>query len=127
MTRGEIFRRLPAVYRSWFDIKLSPMLRGTAGNQRSWREAKTITTVLDHLLSGSTVASVMVLLGRPHAVTDVATGENTSWAMAQHHEIVESDAVGLIPARSRANQAQDQRELLRAQSFVRGKGQGAAS
>ena len=35
MTRGEIFRRLPAVYTSWFDIRLSPMLRGRAGNQRS--------------------------------------------------------------------------------------------
>jgi hypothetical protein len=36
--------------------------------------------------------SIMVLLGRLNAVTDVATGENTSWALAQHHEIVESDA-----------------------------------
>jgi hypothetical protein len=47
--------------------------------------------------------------------------------LAQHHEIVASDAAEPIPARSRANQAQDQRELLRTQSFVRGTGQGAAS
>ena len=126
MTRGEIFRRLPAIYRSWSDIKLSPALRHTAGNQRSWREAKTITTVLDHLLTGGTMSAVMVLLGRLNAVTDVATNEGTSWALAQHHEIVESDSVGLLTSRSRANQAQDQRELLRTQGLVRGAGAAVA-
>ena len=120
MTRGEVFKRLPAIYRSWFDIKLSPALKGATGQARSWREAKTITTVLDYLLTGGVMNSIMVLLGRLNAVTDVATSENTSWAMAQHHEIVESDAVGLITSRSRANQAQDQRELLRTQGYVRG-------
>ena len=64
---------------------------------------------------------------RLHAVTDVATNEGTSWALAQHHEIVLSDAVGLLTARSRANQAQDQRELLRTQGYMRGSGMPAAA
>ncbi len=127
VTRGDVFRRLPAVYRSWFDIKMAPVLRGTSGNQRSWREAKTLTTILDHLLTGNVLGSIMTLLGRLHAVTDVATNEGTSWALAQHHEIVPSDAVGLLTARSRANQAQDQRELLRTQGYMRGSGMPAAA
>ena len=127
VTRGDVFRRLPAVYRSWFDIKMAPVLRGTSGNQRSWREAKTLTTILDHLLTGNVLGSIMTLLGRLHAVTDVATNEGTSWALAQHHEIVPSDAVGLLTARSRANQAQDQRELLRTQGYIRGSGMPAAA
>ena len=127
ITRGDVFRRLPAVYRSWFDIKMAPVLRGTSGNQRSWREAKTLTTILDHLLTGNVLGSIMTLLGRLHAVTDVATNEGTSWALAQHHEIVPSDAVGLLTARSRANQAQDQRELLRTQGYIRGSGMPAVA
>ncbi len=82
---------------------------------------------LDHLLAGNVLGSIMTLLGRLHAVTDVATNEGTSWAIAQHHEIVSSDAVRLLTARSRANRAQDQRELLRTQGYSRGSGMPAVA
>ena len=40
--------------------------------------------------------------------------------MASHHELASTDSIGLVTARSRANQAADQRELLRTQGYVRG-------
>ena len=53
--------RLLAAYRCGFDIEMAPVLRGTPGNWRSWREA-TLTTILDHLLTGNVLGSIMTLL-----------------------------------------------------------------
>ncbi len=119
--------RLLAAYRCGFDIEMAPVLCGTPGNWRSWREATTLTTILDHLLTGNALGSIMTLLGRLHAVTDVATNEGTSWAIAQLHEIGSSDTVALLTDRSRANQAQDPRELLRTQGYIRGSGMPAVA
>ncbi len=127
MTYGDIYKLLPSVYTSWFDVKLAPLLRQTSGNQRSFREAKTLTQLMDILLKADILQALMVCLGRLQAVTDVSTVEGTSWQLVSHHEIVTSDAVGLITQRSRANQAADQRELLRTQGSVRGAGQAAHS
>ena len=75
---------------------------------------------MDSLLQGDTLPALMIALGRLNALTDVASGDGASWAVAQLHELVSCDSAGLIAPRARANQAQDQRDLLRIQGYVRG-------
>ena len=120
MTRGDIYKKLPAFCTSWYDVKLAPALRAQGGTQRSQREARTLSEIMDILLGGDVLQGLMVGLGRLNAVTDVATSEGVSWAVASHHELASTDSIGLVTARSRANQAADQRELLRTQGYVRG-------
>ena len=127
MTRGDIYKKLPAVYTSWFGVKMAPALDTASGNRRSFREAKAASETLDTLLGGDIVQGIMIQLGRLTAVTDVATNENVTWATAAHHEIVSSDSIGLITARGRSNQANDQRELMRLNGYVRGTGLSAAA
>ena len=78
VTRRDVFRWLPAACRNWFDIKMAPVLRGTPGNQRSRREAQTLATTLDHLLTGNVLDSIMTQRGRPHSVTDAAASGGTT-------------------------------------------------
>ena len=127
MSRGDLFKKLPAVYTSWFDLKLAPVLRAASGSQRSWRLARTLCEIIDTLLGGDVMYSLMVALGRLNAVTDVASNDGITWAVAAHHELVVTDAVGLVTRRSRANQAIDQREALKTQGAVRGSALPAAS
>ena len=127
MTRGEIFKKLPAVYTAWFDVKLAPILRGSSGQKRTWRESKTLVELIDTMLGGDLLQALMIALGRLNAVTDVATNEGTPWSVAAHHEIVSSDAVSPITPRARANQAAEQRQMLRTQGYIRGTGMPGAA
>ena len=79
------------------------------------------------MLGGHLLQALMIALGRLNAVTDVATNEGTPWSVAAHHKIVSSDAVSLITPKARANQAAEQRQVLRTQGYIRGTGMPAAA
>ncbi len=121
MTRAEVFRQLPPVFIAWFTLILLPALRQQANNNKhNEREARTIVEVCDTLLKGDVINALMILIGRLRAVTSVVTsdGANTGWAVAQHFEVLQTTANGLLTQRDRANALRDQRDVLRSQGLA---------
>ena len=52
MTRAHIYRHLPSIFLTWYQLVLSPALAGQANLQRNSQEARTLVEALDHLLAG---------------------------------------------------------------------------
>ena len=119
MTRADLYRALPAVLTAWFSTKMEAQLRGNSGTLRTLREMRTLVEVVDDILVGHSMPALMKLIGRIKALAEVcATGR--TWEVAQHHELVETDGLGLITRRDRQNAAASQREAQRLASGGRG-------
>ena len=114
MTKADVFKKLPAVFTAWHDLRLAPVLRNqSGGGARSLRESRTLVEIADALITGDQLQGLMLTLGRLKAITEVANPTSSGWAVARHHEITAPDGVGLLSARDRQNAARDQREELR--------------
>ncbi len=118
MTRADLYRALPAVLTAWFSTKLEAQLRGHSGSLRTLRELRTLVEVADDILVGHSMPALMKLIGRIKALAETSTGR--TWEVAQHHELVETDGLGLITRRDRQNAAASQREAQRLASGGRG-------
>ncbi len=65
MSKADIFRRLPPLFAPWFELKMAKILQQGGGNSlRSEREARTLVEIADALLSGATLQSLVLVLGR---------------------------------------------------------------
>ena len=121
MSKAEVFKKLPAVFTAWHDLRLAPALRPLqGGGGRSLRESRTLVEIADALLTVDLLQGFMVALGRLKALTEVSNPASNGWNVARHHEITAPDGVGLLSARDRQNAARDQREELRITSGGRG-------
>ena len=113
MTRAEVFRRLPPIFAPWFELKMVKILQQAQGSSvRPEREARTLVEIADALLSGATMQSLMLVLGRLKALTE-AHGRDGSWATAQHYEVTETEGSGILSQRDRTNALRDQRDAQR--------------
>ncbi len=96
MSKADIFRRLPPLFAPWFELKMAKILQQGSGNSlRAEREARTLVEIADALLSGATLQSLMLVLGRSKALTE-AHGRDGSWATAQHYEVTEAEGSGIL-------------------------------
>ena len=120
LSQAEISRKLPALFSVWFSMVLEPKLAARPGGERNSREAKTLAKLLDHLLRGELMPSILTALGRLKAITTIATEADATWKTAQWHELVTSDSTGLLTRRDRTNVAAAQRDQLRLQPAGRG-------
>ena len=109
MGRSDLYKVLPAVFTTWFALKLEAQLRGQPGGMRGLRECRTLAEVADDILMGAALPSLMKILGRIKAITEVSSGR--TWEVAQHHELVETDNVGMLTRRDRHNAACRRRSL----------------
>ena len=82
-TRATVFKALPSVFQSWFQLILLPAVKqaaqGRGGEKtvlRNEREARTLVEALDMLLKGEQLPVVMLLLGRLKAISAVVLQEN---------------------------------------------------
>ena len=127
MNRADVYRQLPPLFLSWFQLILGPALR--AGNNRhNEREARTIVEVCDTLLRKDTSGALVILIGRLRALTSIIIPEGAAGgrSVAQHFEELQMSSSGLLTQRDRANALRDQRDFLRAQALhPRGRGRGA--
>ncbi len=113
MSKADIFRRLPPLFTPWFELKMAKILQQGGGNSlRSEREARTLVEIADALLSGATLQSLMLVLGRLKALTE-AHGRDGSWATAQHYEVTETEGLGILSQRDRTNALRGQRDAQR--------------
>ena len=113
MTRAYIYRTLPSIFLTWYQLVLSPALAGQANLQRNSQEARTPVEALDHLLAGQTLPTVMVLLGRLNKAISAVVLADGSWAQAQHHEVTRSDQTGILTSRDQRHAQQDLRDAQR--------------
>ena len=120
MGLSDLYKVLRAVFTTWFTLKLEPQLRGQPGGMRGLRGCRTLTEVVGDLLTGAALPSLMKILGRVRAITEVPSGR--TWEVAQHHALVETDNVGLLTRRDRHNAALSQKESARLQRHMRGAG-----
>ncbi len=120
MGRSDLYKVSPAVFTTWFTLKLEGQLRGQPGGMRGLRECRTLAEVADDILMGAALPSLMKILGRIKAITEVSSGR--TWEVAQHHELVETDNVGMLTRRDRHNAALSQKESARLQRHMRGAG-----
>ncbi len=112
MTRADIFKRLPPIFAPWFELKMVKILQQAQGSSvRSEREARTLVEIADALLSGATMQSLMLVLGRLKALTEARA--SSTWAAAQHYEVTETEGSGILSQRDRANALRDQRDAQR--------------
>ncbi len=94
-------------------MKMAKILQQGSGNSlRAEREARTLVEIADALLSGATLQSLMLVLGRLKALTE-AHGRDGSWATAQHYEVTETEGSGILSQRDRTNALRDQRDAQR--------------
>ena len=113
-----VYRKLPAIFVSYYTLVLQPILDASGGNARNERETRTICEALDCLLRGEPLDAIMVLLGRLRAIETAVTPEGGGWNIAQHHELIPPRGAGLVTARDRENAARDQRDVLRTRGQV---------
>ena len=89
-----------------------PLLAAGQQSLRSEREARTLVEMGDALLQGHTLPCLMLLLGRPKAITEAHTPGST-WATARHYEVTATQGAGILTQRDRANAIRDQADQLR--------------
>ncbi len=127
-TRANVFKALPSVFQSWFQLILLPAVKqasqGSRGGDkavlRNEREARTLVEALDLLLKGEQLPVVMLLLGRLKAISAVVLQEN-SWTQAQTtHEVTRTNATGILTSRDLRHAQRDHRDLQRLVSGGRG-------
>ena len=120
MGLSDLYKVLRAVFTTWFTLKLEPQLRGQPGGMRGLRGCRALTEVVGDLLAGAALPSLMKILGRVRAITEVPSG--WTWEVAQHHALVETDNVGLLTRRGRHTATLSQTESARLQRHMRGAG-----
>ncbi len=118
MSRADLYRTLPAVLTPWFSTKMEAQLRTQAGSLRNMRELRTMVEVGDDVLLGQAMPALMKIIGRVKALAEITSGR--TWEVAQHHELVETDGMGLLTRRGRQNAASSQREARRLAGSTRG-------
>ena len=79
MNRSDLYKVLPAVFTTWFTLKLEPQLRAQPGGMRGLRECRTLAEVADDILTGAALPSLMKILGRIKAITEVSSEELGRW------------------------------------------------
>ena len=82
------------------------------------RELRTMVEVGDDVLLGQAMPALMKIIGRIKALAEITSGR--TWEIAQHHELVETDGMGLLTRRDRQNAASSQREARRLAGSTRG-------
>jgi hypothetical protein len=120
LNRNDISRRLPPIFVAWFCLVLGPFLKAQPGGVGSQREGRTLVEAFGQLLAGGVLQGIMILLGRPKAITQASQPEGGGWQVARHHELVRPDSSGILTAQDRDNAAMDQREELRTLGYSRG-------
>ena len=126
-TRANVFKALPSVFQSWFQLILLPAVKQAAqtdraGNKavlRNEREARTLVEALDMLLRGEQLPVVMLLLGRLKAISAVVLQEN-SWTQAETHEVTRTNATGILTSKDLRHAQRDHRDLQRLATGGRG-------
>ena len=119
MTRAHVYKTLPSIFLTWYQLVLSPALAGQGNQQRNAQEARTLVEALDQLLAGQTLSTIMVLLGPLEAISTVVLADGT-WAQAQHHEVTRTDQTGILTSRDHRHAQQDLRDAQRLASGGRG-------
>ena len=85
------------------------------------RELRTMVEVGDEVLLGQVMPALMKIIGRVKALAEISSGRTSvTWEIAQHHELVETDGMGLLTRRDRQNAASSQREARRLAGSTRG-------
>ena len=128
-TRASVFKALPSVFQSWFQLILLPAVKQAAqtdraGNKavlRNEPEACTLVEALDMLLRGEQLPVVMLLLllGRLKAISAVVLQEN-SWTQAQTHEVTRTNATGILTSKDLRHAQRDHCDLQRLAAGGRG-------
>ncbi len=85
---------------------MEAQLRGQSGSLRTLRGLRTLVEVADDMLVGHSMPALMKIIERIKALAETSTGR--TWEVAQHHELVETDGLGLIMRRDRQNAAASQ-------------------
>ncbi len=74
MGLSDLYKVLRAVFTTWFTLKLEPQLHGQPGGMRGLRGCRTLTEVVGDFLTGAALPSLMKILGRIKAITEVSSG-----------------------------------------------------
>ena len=123
LDRSDLFKRLPPIFVAWFTLVLEPHLR-QENLKRNVCEGRTLSELMDCLLTGDIMQAMMIILGRLKALTQASMPDGGGWQMARHHEMVQPDPFGILTRQDRANAARDQREEQRTHPQPQAKGTG---
>ena len=121
LSTAQISRSLPALYVPFMVSILERRLSLTWQGPQKERECRTLCEMLDCLLRGDTLGSMMIGLGRLKAIEHALSPDHGGWNVASHMELAPAAESGLVTSQDRAAAARDQRDHQR--TLSRGGGQ----
>ena len=113
LSTAQISRSLPALYVPYMVSILERRLSLTRQGPQKERECRTLCEMLDCLLRGDTLGSMMIGLGRLKAVEHALSPDHGGWNVASHMELAPAAESGLVTSQDRAAAARDQRDFQR--------------
>jgi hypothetical protein len=112
----EAAAKLPPLFVSYHSLVLSARLAGSDRSSRNEREARTLCEILDVLLSGGTLAAIMIALQRLKAIEASIDPQGGGWSHAAQHELTARPGQGLVSQKDRTLANRDVRDEQRSRA-----------